>query len=134
MHALLLPEWASQSIAYLLLGSAHVNIIGFIPWNWSALNMGLFVKQPSRMQGQYSFRSWVGWAAAFGRVKNFPGWLPPPESDTPESLCVCVCVGGCLMYAVGFKFVKWWSKPPCAKRSNKPVVEVHLWNHERGYS
>ena len=46
----------SQSIAYLVIGSV--------------LNMGYVDKRPSRMQGQWFFRSWAGRVAVFDWVQK----------------------------------------------------------------
>ena len=71
-------------------------ILDFGPWKWSALNMKFVVKRPSRMQGQYFFRSWMGRAAVSGRVQNSPGRAALPGSDTPESSGVFnVCIRTC---------------------------------------
>ena len=38
----------TQSIAYVLIGSAH-KYMDFGPWRWSVLNMGFVDKRPSRI-------------------------------------------------------------------------------------
>ena len=48
----------------------NIYILDFEPWRWSALNMGLVDKWPSRIQGQWFFQSRAGWTKVFNRVQN----------------------------------------------------------------
>ena len=60
----------SQSIAYLLIGSAHIYWILDLGGEVHSIYMGFEVKRPSRMQGQCFLKSWAGQAAIFGHKKN----------------------------------------------------------------
>ena len=68
-------------------------ILDLRPCRWSALDMRLVVKQPSRMQEQCFFfvfgqgrqLFWGKFKKIPGGAKIFAGGLPPPESDIPKS-------------------------------------------------
>jgi len=65
-----------------------VYIYDFGPWRWSVLNTGLVDKWPSRMQGQWFFRSQAGRHKFLVGSKKygFLSWgLPMPKSTSPES-------------------------------------------------
>ena len=76
----------SQSIACLSTNWMYTYILDFRPWRWSAFNMGFVVKQPSRMQGQYFFRSWAGQATCFGQVQIFL-WRATQSGSNTSKVC-----------------------------------------------
>ena len=59
----------SQSIAYLLIGSAHIywilDLEGEVHSIWGLQSSGL-----QECKGNVFFRSWTGWATIFGRVQK----------------------------------------------------------------
>jgi hypothetical protein len=56
----------SQSIAYLLIGSAYINAYLMLDLEGEVRSILGVDKWPSRMQGRCFFRSWAGWIAIFG--------------------------------------------------------------------